>query len=154
MPHTHEKLCFTSEVFVVHENRVLLRKHDKYKAWLAVGGHIEGGEDPAEAAIREAKEEVGLDIHLIGAPRETLNPEEYREILVPEYINRHYTSPEHEHVTFVYFARSKTDQIVQGDTEVSDGTKWFSAEDLNDPAYNLKADIRAYAKAALEKAKN
>lgn len=152
MPHTHEKLCFTSEVFIVHEDRVLLRKHDKYKVWLAVGGHIEGGEDPAEAALREAKEEVGLDIELIGQPRLPLSSE-YKEVLVPEYINRHSVGLGQEHVTFVYCARSKTDQIVQGETEISDETKWFRNEDLDDPAYGLKPAIRAYAKAALEKAK-
>jgi ADP-ribose pyrophosphatase YjhB (NUDIX family) len=66
MPHLHEKLDFVSDVFIVHENKVLLRKHDKYKIWLSVGGHIEAGEDPTEAAIREVKEEVGLDIKLVG----------------------------------------------------------------------------------------
>ena len=59
MPHIHEKIDFTAEVFIVHHNRVLLRLHDKYNIWLSVGGHIELNEDPMEAAIREVKEEVG-----------------------------------------------------------------------------------------------
>ncbi len=46
MSHIHEKIDFTVDVFVVHENKVLLRMHDKYHLWLAPGGHIELHEDP------------------------------------------------------------------------------------------------------------
>jgi len=53
MPHIHDKIDFTVEVFIVHNNKVLLRKHDKYKIWLSVGGHIELNEDPNQAAIRD-----------------------------------------------------------------------------------------------------
>ena len=45
MPHIHDKIDFTVEVFVVYKNKVLLRKHDKYKLWLSVGGHIELEDD-------------------------------------------------------------------------------------------------------------
>ena len=64
MPHIHEKIDFTSEVFIVYQDKVLLRIHDKYGRWLSIGGHIELDEDPVQAAIREAKEEVGLDIEI------------------------------------------------------------------------------------------
>lgn len=66
MPHLHEKIDFVSSVYIVNGDAVLLRKHDKYKMWLPPGGHIELDEDPSEAAIREAKEEVGLDVTLSG----------------------------------------------------------------------------------------
>ena len=59
MPHIHKLIDFTVEVFIVHKHKVLLRRHDKYKKWLSIGGHIELHEDPVEAAIREVKEEVG-----------------------------------------------------------------------------------------------
>ena len=61
MPHIHEKVDFTVEVFIVYKNKVLLRMHDKHHAWISIGGHIELGEDPEESAIREVKEEVGLE---------------------------------------------------------------------------------------------
>jgi len=41
MPHIHEKIDFTADVFVVYKDKVLIRKHDKYDKWLAAGGHIE-----------------------------------------------------------------------------------------------------------------
>ena len=40
------------------------KKHDyNHDKWIGVGGHIEIGETPDEAAIREIKEETNLDVH-------------------------------------------------------------------------------------------
>ena len=60
MPHIHKKIDFTVEVFVVYKDKVLLRMHDKHHIWLSVGGHIELGEDPVEAAKREVKRKLSL----------------------------------------------------------------------------------------------
>ena len=66
MPHIHEKIDYAADVLIVNDDAVLLRMHDKYNMWLAPGGHVELDEDFAEAAVREAKEETGLDIRLLG----------------------------------------------------------------------------------------
>jgi 8-oxo-dGTP pyrophosphatase MutT (NUDIX family) len=153
MPHIHEKVDFTVEVFLVCKNTVLLRKHDKYKIWLSVGGHIEPDEDPNQAAVREVKEEVGLDIALAGfAP---ISPDkDFKELIAPEFMNRHRINETHEHVTMVYFAKSEMDKIRQGASEISEGTRWFTASDLDDPKYELRDNVRRYAKAALKKLGN
>ena len=40
------------------------KKHDvNHNKWIGVGGHLEDGETPDMAAIRETKEETGYDIH-------------------------------------------------------------------------------------------
>jgi 8-oxo-dGTP pyrophosphatase MutT (NUDIX family) len=39
---------------------VLLHRHKRLGAWLQPGGHIDPGETPAEAAVRETCEETGL----------------------------------------------------------------------------------------------
>lgn len=149
MPHIHEKIDFTVEVFIVYNNAVLLRKHDKYKLWLSVGGHIELDEDPNQAAIREVKEEVGLDIKIAG-PRPKFNEDNYEELIPPRFLNRHRINESHEHVTMVYFAKTETDRIVQGNNETSEDLRWFTAEELDDPQYGVKESIRHYAKSALE----
>ncbi len=41
MPHIHDKIDFTVDVFIVYENKVLLIFHKKHNMWLQVGGHIE-----------------------------------------------------------------------------------------------------------------
>ncbi|MBI4087274.1 MAG: NUDIX domain-containing protein [Candidatus Liptonbacteria bacterium] len=150
MPHIHEKIDFTVEVFVVHKNTVLLRKHDKYKMWLSVGGHIELDEDPNQAALREVKEEVGLDVALAGKIAESEVSENFRELLAPRFLNRHRIHEAHEHVTMVYFSVSPTNKISQGKTEVSDELRWFTAEELDDPQYGLRDNIRFYARKALD----
>ncbi len=152
MPHIHEKIDFTVEVFVVHNNKILLRKHDKYKIWLSVGGHIELDEDPNQAAIREVKEEVGLDIRLY-SKNKLLSEESYLELIPPEFMNRHKISETHEHITLVYFAKSDTNKLILSEDEKSDECKWFSEEELDNPEYGLREHIKMYARSALEKLK-
>jgi len=37
MPHIHEKIDFCAEAYIVYNNKVLLRIHDKLDKWLSVG---------------------------------------------------------------------------------------------------------------------
>jgi 8-oxo-dGTP pyrophosphatase MutT (NUDIX family) len=53
----------TGSAVIVHPEtrRVLLRWHERMRAWLQVGGHADPGEtDPFAIALREAREETGL----------------------------------------------------------------------------------------------
>ena len=149
MPHIHEKVDFTVEVFVVFKNKVLLRMHDKYGFWLSVGGHVELDEDPNEAALREVMEEVGLEVSLVGGSPAPQIGTEYRELIPPKFLNRHRVSDTHEHVTLVYFARANTDKVNPSEGEGSE-VKWVTAEELDNEDLDLKKDIRFYAKEALK----
>lgn len=149
MPHIHEKIDFASDVFLVNNNAVLLRMHEKYNTWFPPGGHIELDEDPEEAAIREVQEEVGITVELFGE-RAPLFDDEEKEVMVPRFINRHAINDTHEHISFVYFARASTRDVVQGETEISDHIKWFTKEELSDPQYGVLARVQHYAKAALD----
>lgn len=152
MPHIHDKIDFTVEVFVVYKNKVLLRRHDKYNMWLSVGGHIELDEDPNEAALREVKEEVGLDIELY----DVLRPFEkesstYKELIPPFFMNRHAVNKAHKHVTLSYFAIAKTNRIKQTSSkEKSEECRWFTKGDLL-ASKELSENVRFYALKALEK---
>jgi 8-oxo-dGTP pyrophosphatase MutT (NUDIX family) len=60
---------FTASAVVVDEagERTLLVHHRKSGSWFQPGGHFEPGDaSPAEAALREAREETGLDVRLHG----------------------------------------------------------------------------------------
>jgi 8-oxo-dGTP pyrophosphatase MutT (NUDIX family) len=149
MPHINEKVDFTVEVFVVHKNKVLLRKHDKYKLWLSVGGHIEPGEDPNEAAIREVKEEVGLHVRL-GHKRPLSEHNDFRELVPPRFMNRHRINAGHEHVTLVFFAIADSDKLRLSETELSDACRWFTREEVEDPKFQIEDHIKIYAKSALD----
>ena len=52
----------TASLFIVDAKakRVLLHHHRRLGRWLQMGGHLEPGESPAQAALREGREESGL----------------------------------------------------------------------------------------------
>lgn len=51
-------------VAVIEDGKVLLTKREDFEVWCLPGGGVEEGESLAEGAIREAKEETGLDVEL------------------------------------------------------------------------------------------
>ncbi|HTY87209.1 MAG TPA: NUDIX domain-containing protein [Candidatus Acidoferrum sp.] len=106
MAHIHEKIDFSVAIFVVHDGKVLLIHHRKLDKWLPLGGHIELDEDPEQAALREAKEESGLDVELLGERPPTTGPGT-RALIAPRFLDIHRINPKHEHIGMIYWARPK-----------------------------------------------
>jgi 8-oxo-dGTP pyrophosphatase MutT (NUDIX family) len=52
----------TGSAIVVGPRGVLLLKHKRLGLWLQPGGHVDPGETPWDAALREAGEETGLEV--------------------------------------------------------------------------------------------
>ncbi len=158
MPHIHTKpgeIDRAASAYIVHvpSKRMLLRMHDKYHFWSVPGGHIELHENPIEAALREVKEEVGLDVELIGVPPFLSEGGEYQELLPPRFMNVHAINETHKHVSLVYFARANTREVEElVEPEKSSEIRWFTKEELDDSQYGLKETICHYAKAALKAA--
>lgn len=152
MSHIHEKIDFTVGVFVVYKDKVLLRLHEKYTLWLPVGGHIELHEDPIEAALREVKEEVGLDVKLWNGNQkikyENGGPPYYDyEIIPPVGMNRHTLGPNgHQHIDLRYFAISETDHVTPENAD--DKWEWLGKNELH--KVPMLAYIREYAALALD----
>jgi 8-oxo-dGTP pyrophosphatase MutT (NUDIX family) len=64
----HELLLLPSvSILPVDEvGRVLLVRHAGHDdGWGILGGAVKVGESPAAAAVREAREEIGVDVHLV-----------------------------------------------------------------------------------------
>src|SRR5271166_4905676 len=106
MAHIHEKIDFTVAIFVVHDGKILLIHHRQLGKWLPLGGHIELDEDPEQAALREAKEESGLDVELLGERPPTTSPGT-RALIAPRFLDIHRINETHEHIGMVYWARPK-----------------------------------------------
>ena len=66
LPHpfrrTADPVHVTGSALVVGRRGIVLHVHKKLGRWLQPGGHIEEGEAPHEAALREAVEETGLEV--------------------------------------------------------------------------------------------
>ena len=149
MGHIHEKIDFTVSIYIIFDGKVLLHMHKKLHIWLPPGGHVELDEDPNEAALREAKEETGLDVELVGQTRAYDSPFKPRELIAPRFLNRHYfdEAHTHEHIDMSYFARAKTADArheVEG-MEV----RWFSREAIEGNP-DIVPDVRMHALTALQ----
>ena len=51
-------------VAVLHEGKILLTQREDFETWILPSGGVEAGESLAQAALRETKEETGLDVEL------------------------------------------------------------------------------------------
>ncbi len=145
MPHIHERLDYCVEVFIVYRDRVLLRRHDKHGYWLSIGGHIELGEDPIEAAHREIAEEVGLTVRLIGTTTYT-GDEKITVLPAPISLIRHKVTDIHAHVVFVYYAEATHDAVVP--EKPADVWEWYTKEEIRAHS-DLLDNVRFYALGAL-----
>jgi len=151
MPHIHEKIDFTASAYIVYKETVLLRKHDKYDiGWLDVRGHIELDEDPTEAVVREVKEEVGLDVKLVGTSLAFDDRPKEKDLIPPRFMNRHRINATHEHVDLIYFATAETDITTNIGEERSEELRWFTKQALSDPELKINERVRYYALKALE----
>lgn len=53
--------AFSVAVYARRDDRVLVIEHRRLATWLPIGGELEAGETPLEAARRELREETGLE---------------------------------------------------------------------------------------------
>lgn len=59
-----------SSIVLDGEGQTALHLHKRLGLWLQPGGHIDAGEWPADAALREANEELGISVrHPVEGPR-------------------------------------------------------------------------------------
>lgn len=148
MAHIHEKIDFTVAIFVVHDAKVLLILHRKLGKWLPLGGHIELDEDPEIAALREAKEESGLDVELIGERPPTTEPGT-RALIAPRFLDIHRISDTHEHIGMIYWARPIGGDVTLA-TEEHHDIRWCRADELDALRPPMTNAVKWYCRTALE----
>jgi 8-oxo-dGTP pyrophosphatase MutT (NUDIX family) len=120
----------TASCYVIDDaGRLLLHHHRRLGRWLQMGGHVEPGEQPVDAALREAAEESGLrdlqlvqdgiadlDVHVIPAGR---------------------GEPEHRHFDVRYIARTGSPEAIAMDAQESNDLMWV---DLDRAAFLMKGE--------------
>ena len=147
MAHIHEKIDFTVAIFIVRDGKVLVIHHKKLDRWLPLGGHIELDEDPEQAALRETKEESGLDVELIGERPPTTGPGT-RALIRPRFLDIHRISETHEHIGMIYFARPQSGQATLAPAE-HHAIRWCDARELDELQPAMSDAVKYYCRAAL-----
>ena len=62
---TADRRAFSVAVYARRKgSEVLAIFHRRLQTWLPIGGELEAGETPLEAAVRELREETGLEVEL------------------------------------------------------------------------------------------
>ena len=130
-------------VFVVWQQQVLLHEHPKLGRWLPCGGHVEPGETPDEAAVREVLEESGVHVVLLGDPP-VVAPGP-RQLTRPRGVQLETIGPGHEHIDLVYLARPEPGYAGALHGPASLG--WYDRASLDE--LPLTPEIRAWCELAL-----
>lgn len=148
MAHIHEKIDFTVAIFVVHQSKILLIHHRKLNKWLPLGGHIELDEDPEQAALREAREESGLEVELLGERPPTTSPGT-RALIAPRFLDIHRIHDTHEHIGMIYWARPRQGTVTLA-TEEHHDIRWCGADEFETLQPPMTMAVKWYCAKAIE----
>ncbi len=125
------KLVSAVHLFLLREGRVLLlrRFNTGYEDgnYSVVAGHLDGGETVRAAMVREAREEVGIEI----APRDL------------EVVGVMHRRSDDERIDFFLTATAWSGEVVNCEPQRCDELRWAALEDL-------PANVIPYVRRALE----
>lgn len=128
--------------------KILLVYHKKLKRWVQPGGHIEPFENPIEAAIREVKEETGIDISYISKNIKKID--KYGKFIpLPTFIMeqtilKYKNCPEHYHLDIQYVIKINEQKVLH-DSKESRNIGWFTKKQA------LKLPIHEDTRAVINK---
>jgi 8-oxo-dGTP pyrophosphatase MutT (NUDIX family) len=141
---------FVVGAYIIRDDQVLLVDHRKLGMWIGLGGHVDPGEDPVQALLREIREEAGLEVEIVGPVTQVAADPRHKPLAVPRFMDRHEIDGKHQHVCLYYVCR-----IVSGEVTLKadehHAIKWFAVEDLADPRVSRAAQV--YATIAIEEMK-
>jgi len=113
------------------DGALLLVRHSYRGKWGCPGGLAQRGEVPAQAAVRETKEEVGLSVELVGEPAVVVDPRTRR-------------------VDVVHLARpapdASLDDVRPSSPEIV-ATEWFAPGELPELSRNAVGALAALVRA-------
>jgi 8-oxo-dGTP diphosphatase len=134
--------AFSVAVYARRGDRVLVIEHRRLQTWLPIGGELEPGETPGEAAVRELREETGLvgafrplATALDGVPAGLLGYEE------------HIAGSKGMHLNFVFVTDVAADAEVVPNNEFG-AWRWVDRGELDQLASPL--NVRQFGHLALD----
>ncbi|MGM0606312.1 MAG: NUDIX domain-containing protein [Halobacteriota archaeon] len=129
---------FTATAYIVHDGATALHRHERLGIHVPPGGHIDRDELPHEAALREVREETGLeptlidDTNPIDAPAGETLPEPRHMMLYDVNVFQD-ERVGHQHVDHVYFAAvdRRTIDPAAGESPAS-RWEWYTPDALRE----------------------
>jgi 8-oxo-dGTP pyrophosphatase MutT (NUDIX family) len=103
----------TGSATITGPRGVVLHLHKRMNLWLQPGGHVDPGEDPADAALREGTEETGLAlVHATDPPAIV-------------HVDAHDGPKGHFHLDVRYLLAATTDADPTPPPDESQDCRWF-----------------------------
>lgn len=90
------------------------------------GGHVEKGEEVTKAMIREAKEEIGIDI-------------KYDDLILKHILNR--KVKDNAYIDFIFECRNWEGTPIIMEKDHSDELKWFNLDELPENVISFMKDV-------------
>lgn len=120
---------FCASVFIINpaDKKILLVHHKGFNMWVQPGGHIDADETFEEAAMREAYEETGVKVKLLGRrfPRED-------DFVKPLGIQKNRNNKGILHIDVIYAAVPVNNVEIDCETSEIHNARWFSREELDE----------------------
>jgi 8-oxo-dGTP pyrophosphatase MutT (NUDIX family) len=135
---------FVATAIIVDKGKVLLVNHKKLGMWLPPGGHIEEGETPDEALVREVAEETGYGIEIVSPAYKAVKDSRTRPLATPLAVQLEDIDAEHQHIDFLYLCRLKPSSGKKGDHEM----RWLPPHEID--SINTPENVKKTSKEAIK----
>jgi len=125
----NETCHFTASSWIVNKQRtkVLMIYHNIYKSWAWTGGHCDGDDDTLHVALKEAKEESGLENIKILSDK----PVSIEIVSVDGHVKRGKYVSTHVHLNITYLLEADENDKLKIKEDENSGVKWINIDDVS-----------------------